>query len=120
MAVVGLDHVQLAMPAGEEAKAREFYAGVLGLSEVAKPSHLASRGGVWFEGPSVRLHLGVDPAFRPARKAHPGLLVMDLTGLVAKLRTSGYEVVDGEPLIGYRHVYVDDPFSNRLELLERV
>lgn len=119
MSVVGMDHVQLAMPVGEEAKARQFYAGVLGLAEVAKPAHLASRGGVWFEGPGVRIHLGVDPEFRPARKAHPGLLVTDLGSLVAALRAAGYEVVEGEPLSGYRHVYADDPFSNRLELLEK-
>jgi catechol 2,3-dioxygenase-like lactoylglutathione lyase family enzyme len=119
MGVVGIDHVQLAMPAGEESRARQFYAGILGLTEVAKPAHLASRGGAWFEAPGVRIHLGVDREFRPARKAHPGLLVEDLTSLVASLRGAGHDVVEGEALGGYRHVYVDDPFSNRLELLER-
>lgn len=119
MTIVGIDHVQLAMPAGGEAKARPFYAGVLGLSEAAKPAHLAARGGVWFEAPGVRVHLGVDPDFRPARKAHPGLLVSDLPGLRAALEQAGHPVVEAEPLEGYAHVYVDDPFGNRLELLER-
>jgi catechol 2,3-dioxygenase-like lactoylglutathione lyase family enzyme len=119
MAVVGVDHVQLAMPAGEEPKARRFYADLLGLSEVPKPAHLAVRGGAWFESPFVKIHLGIDPAFRPARKSHPGLLVTNLIDLIAALRTAGHEVVEGEPLDGYTHAYVDDPFGNRIELLEK-
>jgi catechol 2,3-dioxygenase-like lactoylglutathione lyase family enzyme len=119
VAVVGVDHVQLAMPAGEEAKARRFYAGLLGLTEVPKPAALAARGGVWFETRGAQVHLGVDPGFRPARKAHPGLLVTDLVGLVATLRAGGHPVTDGEPLAGYAHAYVDDPFGNRIELLEK-
>jgi catechol 2,3-dioxygenase-like lactoylglutathione lyase family enzyme len=119
MAVVGVDHVQLAMPAGGEAEARGFYSGLLGLREVEKPAHLVSRGGVWFEGEGVRIHLGIDPEFRPARKAHPGLLVKNLNDLVAALRQAGRDVVAGEALEGYSHLYVDDPFGNRIELLEK-
>jgi catechol 2,3-dioxygenase-like lactoylglutathione lyase family enzyme len=119
MAVVGIDHVQLAMPGGEESRARHFYAGLLGVPEVPKPAHLAARGGLWFEGGGVKIHLGVDPAFRPAQKAHPGLLVRDLSRLLSELRAAGHDVVEGEPLDGYAHAYVNDPFGNRLELLER-
>ena len=115
---MGLDHVQLAMPTGQEQRARHFYAGVLGLTEVEKPAHLAARGGAWFESAGVRIHLGVDQDFRPARKAHPGLLVTGLEGLAESLQSAGYTVTAGEPLEGYRHVYVDDPFGNRLELME--
>jgi catechol 2,3-dioxygenase-like lactoylglutathione lyase family enzyme len=116
--VIGLDHVQLAMPEGQEDLARRFYVGLLGLTEVEKPAHLAARGGAWFESAGVRIHLGVDPDFRPARKAHPGLLVTNLQGLAESLRGSGHAVAHGEPLEGYSHVYVDDPFGNRLELME--
>jgi catechol 2,3-dioxygenase-like lactoylglutathione lyase family enzyme len=108
------------MPAGEEAAARRFYGKLLGLPERPKPAHLVARGGIWFEHATVKIHLGVDPEFRPARKAHPGLLVASLATLTEALREAGHEVVDGEPLTGYRHVYVADPFGNRLELLERV
>jgi len=118
--ITGIDHVQLAMPAGQEERAREFYVGALSLAEVRKPDHLAARGGAWFESPGVKIHLGVDPDFRPARKAHPGLLVTDLRGLTDALRRAGYEVQEGEPLAGYLHAYVDDPFGNRLELMQRV
>ena len=120
MPVEGIDHVQLAMPAGGEDEARRFYASVLGLPEVPKPPHLAVRGGCWFEGPSVKVHLGVEAEFRPARKAHPALLVRQLGALVESLRQAGVAVRDDEPLEGYDRVYVDDPFGNRIELLEPV
>jgi len=116
--VIGVDHVQLAMPAGREQEARAFYSGLLGIPERPKPEHLVVRGGVWFESAAVKVHLGVDANFRPARKAHPGLLVTNLKSVVARLRGAGHEIVAGEPLPGYEHVYVDDPFGNRLELLE--
>ena len=119
MTVIGLDHVQLAMPAGKEQEARGFYAVLLGIPERPKPEHLIVRGGVWFENGAVKVHLGVDGNFRPARKAHAGLLVASLKPVVARLRSAGYQIVEGEPLPGYAHVYVDDPFGNRLELLEK-
>lgn len=118
MPVERIDHVQLAMPAGEEDAARAFYAGVLGIPEVPKPPHLAARGGCWFEAGALKVHLGVDADFRPARKAHPALLVRDLPALVADLRAAGARVVDDEPLEGYQRVYADDPFGNRIELME--
>lgn len=118
MAIIGLHHIQLAMPIGGEELARNFYSGLLGIPEVSKPSELAKRGGAWFESASVRVHLGVEIDFRPARKAHPGILVRDLQLLLGRLREAGYEVINAEPLEGYEHVYVNDPFGNRLELLE--
>jgi catechol 2,3-dioxygenase-like lactoylglutathione lyase family enzyme len=118
MPIVGIDHVQLAMPPGEEAAARAFYADHHGLPERPKPPHLAARGGCWFESPTVKVHLGVEADFRPARKAHPALVVRDLPGLVATLRAAGIDLVDDEPLEGYERIYAYDPFGNRLELLE--
>jgi len=115
---VRLDHVQLAMPAGGEDEARAFYAGLLGVPEVPKPPHLAARGGCWFEVADVKVHLGVDGDFRPARKAHPAFLVDDLAGLLERLRAAGVPIVDDEPLEGYQRAYVDDPFGNRIELME--
>jgi catechol 2,3-dioxygenase-like lactoylglutathione lyase family enzyme len=117
MTIVGIDHVQLAMPAGREEDARRFYCHLLGLPETPKPRELAKRGGVWFESSQVKIHLGVDPEFRPATKAHPALLVKDLRGLVERLRDASVPVVD-EPLAGFHRVYVTDPFGNRIELME--
>ncbi len=118
MGVVAIDHVQLAMPAGMERTATEFYEGLLGIPRVPKPPHLEARGGCWFEQPGVKIHLGVESDFRAARKAHPALLVSDLAGLLAQLRAAGVSIVDDEPLEGYDRAYVDDPFGNRIELLE--
>ncbi len=120
MRVVRLDHVQLAMPAGGEDRARAFFAEALGIPEVPKPAALARRGGCWFERGELKVHLGVETDFRPARKAHPALQVDDLHRLVEKLRGLGYAVKDDDPLEGFHRVYVDDPFGNRIELLEPV
>lgn len=108
------------MPAGGEAAAREFYSDLLGIPEVLKPPELDGRGGVWFETQNVRIHLGVEPHFRPAQKAHPGLLVRDLPSLAARLLDAGFVIAGGDPLEAYRHLYVNDPFGNRLELMQQI
>jgi catechol 2,3-dioxygenase-like lactoylglutathione lyase family enzyme len=118
MTVTRIDHVQLAMPAGGEPKAREFYHGVLGVPERPKPPDMAARGGCWFESGDLKIHLGVDPEFRPARKAHPGLLVTELRSLAEKLRAGGYTFREDGAMEGYARIFVDDPFGNRIELLE--
>jgi catechol 2,3-dioxygenase-like lactoylglutathione lyase family enzyme len=118
MPIEAIDHVQLAMPAGAEAAAIAFYEALLGIEQVPKPPHLAVRGGCWFENDRVKIHLGVDAAFRAARKAHPALLVSGLDELVARLHDADVPVRDDEPLEGYQRVYVDDPFGNRIELME--
>lgn len=118
MRVRRLDHIQLAMPPGREAEARAFYQGMLGISEVTKPSHLAARGGCWFEQGELKVHLGVEADFVPARKAHPAFIVEDLRGLAVALQQGGYPVVKDQPLEGYDRLYVTDPFGNRIELLQ--
>ncbi len=120
MTVDAIDHVQLAMPPGGEDDAVAFYAGLLGIAQVPKPPQLATRGGCWFEDGGLKIHLGVEADFRPARKAHPALLVNGLAGLLDALRASGVAIVDDEPLTGYERAYVADPFGNRIELLEPV
>ncbi len=114
--IVGLDHVQVAIPAGGEDAARAFYGSLLGMAEVAKPAALAARGGCWFTAGSAVLHLGVEDPFRPARKAHPALLVTGLDALFDSLTGAGYECVpaDGE-IPGVRRFHTFDPFGNRIE-----
>jgi catechol 2,3-dioxygenase-like lactoylglutathione lyase family enzyme len=118
MRITALDHVQLAMPAGREGAARAFYEGILGIPEMQKPPNLAKRGGCWFERGALKVHLGVEAEFRPARKAHPAFLVDDLAGLSAALTKAGYPLKTDEPLEGYARVFVDDPFGHRIELLQ--
>jgi catechol 2,3-dioxygenase-like lactoylglutathione lyase family enzyme len=120
MPIIGIDHVQLAMPAGEEERARAFYRDILGLPETPKPSHLAKRGGCWFETDRVKIHLGVDQDFHPATKAHPGLLVSDLQAIIDRCQQKGWEIVNDVPLVGYERIFLNDPFGNRLEFLQKL
>jgi catechol 2,3-dioxygenase-like lactoylglutathione lyase family enzyme len=118
--LAGVHHVQLSAPAGSEAVLRQFYGEVLGMTEVPKPPELARRGGAWFRAGAVELHLGIEEGFRPARKAHPGLLVEDLTAFAERLAGHGVRVEWDDAFPGYRRCYVSDPHGNRTELLESV
>ena len=113
-----LHHVQLAVPPGSEETCRAFWGGVLGMTEVEKPPVLAARGGCWFSGGGVEVHLGVEESFAPARKAHPGILVEDLAGLAHTLETAGVDVTWDPEFPGLDRFYAHDPFGNRLEFLE--
>jgi catechol 2,3-dioxygenase-like lactoylglutathione lyase family enzyme len=117
--VRAIDHVQLAMPPGKEAEAQAeaFFAGVLGLPRVPKPPELAARGGCWFEDGPMKLHLGVEEDFRPARKGHPALVVEHLDELLGRLDAGGYPTRMAEDVPGRPQWYVDDPFGNRIELM---
>ncbi|MGW1072885.1 glyoxalase [Streptomyces sp. NPDC002537] len=114
----GLHHVQLAIPPGAEDLCRAFWGDVLGLAEVAKPPELAGRGGCWFRGDRLEVHLGVEPDFRPARKAHPGILVHRLGDLARRLEDGGHPVVRDTGFPGFDRFYAFDKVGNRLEFLE--
>jgi catechol 2,3-dioxygenase-like lactoylglutathione lyase family enzyme len=119
--LVRIDHVQLAMPPDGEDEASGFYEGVLGLRMVAKPEQLAARGGCWFEAGELKVHLGVEEDFRPARKAHPALVVEGLADLKRRLRDAGIvatEATGADALEGWERIYVEDPFGNRIEIME--
>ena len=117
MALTKIDHVQLAIPPGGDDAARGFYRDLLGMAEEAKPGELAARGGCWFRAGAVRLHLGVEAEFRPARKAHLALRVTKFEAMVADLREAGCAVREDGDFEGAARVYVDDPFGNRIELI---
>lgn len=113
-----LHHVQLAIPAGGEDACRQFWVQTLGMTELPKPPALAAKGGCWFDGGGVEVHVGVESDFAPARKAHPGILVTGLRDLAARLEAAGTTVTwDGE-MPGYERFYAADPFGNRLEFLQ--
>ncbi|MGW7088732.1 VOC family protein [Streptomyces sp. NPDC054871] len=118
--LTGIDHIQLAAPPGSEPELRAFYVDVLGMTEIPKPPVLAARGGCWFEAGAVQLHLGVQVDFRPARKAHPGLRVRDITAYAERLSSRGVPVTWDHALPGHRRFYATDPVGNRLEFLEPV
>lgn len=113
----GIDHVQLAIPAGAEECCRAFYVGLLGMGEVAKPPALAARGGLWVRSGVVELHLGVEADFRPARKAHPAIRVADIDALGSRLTAAGFDVTWDELVAGTRRLFTHDPLGNRLEFI---
>jgi catechol 2,3-dioxygenase-like lactoylglutathione lyase family enzyme len=115
--VVGIDHVQIAVPANSEKACRDFYLGVLGLVEIDRPRGGAGRSFLWARLGSQQLHFRPDPDFKAARFAHPGLLVVDVEALAAHLARAGYEVVRDEAVDANRF-HVRDPFGNRLEFIE--
>ena len=119
VAIVGIDHVQLVMPTGGEAAARKFYGELLGLREVSKPPDLAPRGGCWFVGAGgTAVHLGVDQRFIAAKKAHPCLIVADLDAARRALAAAGMRIAEDETGVELHRFYVEDPFGNRIELVE--
>src|SRR5262249_54014428 len=113
-----IDHVQLAMPRGRESEAEAFYHGLLGFAVVPKPAALAGRGGRWFEQGGVRVHLGAEDDFQPARQAHPGRGVAPFEPLLDRLRGAGVELRWADEGPGVRRAHIDDCFGNRLELID--
>ena len=119
MPVLSLDHIQVAIPVGGEDRAREFYAGVLGFTEVEKPPPMANRKSIWFIAGAVNLHLGIEPEFHAAKRAHPAFVVADLDDILAACEGAGLATKPDTSFSGFRRVHVFDPFGNRLELMQR-
>ena len=117
-----LHHVQLSCPAGGEEGARRFWVEGMGLVEVAKPPVLSARGGAWFRGGAVEVHVGVEEPFVPARRAHPALLLdgpEELARTAGRLRDLGFEVdwTDRATFPGHERCHAHDAHGNRVELL---
>jgi len=112
-----IDHIQLAMPKGEEARARAFWHGVLGLAEIEKPASLQGRGGCWFQLDGTEIHLGVEEPFRPAKKAHPCFVVDDLAATEVAVKSAGHVIKRDAPIAGRDRFFTEDPFGNRLEFI---
>jgi catechol 2,3-dioxygenase-like lactoylglutathione lyase family enzyme len=113
-----LDHVQICIPPGEEERAREFYARVLGLEEIEKPDALKPRGGLWFQIADIQLHIGVEEA-QGKSKRHPAFEVEDLEGIREYLRGQSVEIRDEIPVPGLSRFSFFDPFGNRIEFMEK-
>lgn len=112
-----IDHIQLAMPVDEEAKARAFFVELLQMEEERKPEPLASRGGCWFRKGDVIIHMGVEKEYIPQRKAHPAFIVEDLQGVADILEEKEYPVIWDDALLDRKRFYTSDPFGNRIEFI---
>ncbi|WP_085505829.1 VOC family protein [Thalassobacillus devorans] len=114
----GIDHIQLAAPANCEEQARKFFGEILGMEELEKPPELKKRGGVWFSCGIHQLHIGVENNFQPAKKAHPALVVKDIKHLMNHLIDQNVPYQEDDNLPNARRLYMEDPFGNRIEILE--
>jgi catechol 2,3-dioxygenase-like lactoylglutathione lyase family enzyme len=119
MPILNLDHVQVAIPVGGENRARDFYGGVLGFTEIDKPASMAGRNSIWFAAGPVNLHLGIEPEFHAAKRAHPAFVVNDLDEILTACERAGLTTRPDTSFNGFRRVHVFDPFGNRLELMQR-
>ncbi|QUW20559.1 VOC family protein [Sporosarcina sp. Marseille-Q4063] len=116
--LTGIDHIQIAAPKGSEDEARAFYGEILGMEEILKPENLQGRGGCWFKVGAVEVHIGIQPDFMPAKKAHPGFTVNALEQLRERLQEAGYPISEEPPIEGRSRFFTHDPFGNRIEFLE--
>jgi catechol 2,3-dioxygenase-like lactoylglutathione lyase family enzyme len=112
-----IDHIQIAMPVGGEAKAQPFYRDLLGLAEVAKPPAMAARGGAWYEAGHIKVHLGVEQDFRANDKAHVAFVVDDVEALAKRAEEAGFTVKRDSDLPKHVRAFLYDPFGNRIEVL---
>ncbi|SEN24029.1 Catechol 2,3-dioxygenase [Mesobacillus persicus] len=113
-----IDHIQLAAPSGAEDAARRFFVDILGFDEIEKPDALKKRGGVWFSCGKLQVHIGIEEPFSPAKKAHPAFEVENIEELKVHLMNNGIPFTEDNQLPGANRFYVNDPFGNRIELLE--
>lgn len=116
--IEGFHHVLLAIPEGGEEQCREFWGQMLGLTELAKPETLIGRGGCWFRGDGIEIHLGVEADFSPTRKAHPAILVTDLVALANRFEANDVALTWDDAFLGFDRFYANDPFGNRIEFLQ--
>jgi len=114
--VRAVDHVQLPIPLGASSKARSFYAEVLELQELRGPA-FERPGTLHFSLGWQRLDLTEGHYIGIAPQAHLALQVIDLERLALRLHRAGH-LVDDAPLLAEHRFYVEDPFGNRLELIE--
>jgi catechol 2,3-dioxygenase-like lactoylglutathione lyase family enzyme len=113
-----LHHATVCYPPGEEATARAFYGGRLGLPEIDRLTAGGDRAGIWFGAGDGHVHLSADPDLGLHPRKHFALRVSDLDGLLARLRAAGDRIEEATAIPGWRRAYVIDPFGNRIELDE--
>jgi catechol 2,3-dioxygenase-like lactoylglutathione lyase family enzyme len=115
-----VNHVTVAVPAGQEEKVRAFYAGVLGLREVPQDKALVGRYQlIWYELWDILLHLDFTPPWvTPAENRHLALEVNNLEEVRKYLESKGAEIRNAVPMPDRNRFYLIDPFGNYFELIE--
>jgi len=117
--IIGIDHVQIAVPKALESECLRFYREVLALPELEKPDHLKKRGGAWFQVGTLQMHIGIDPETSPQSRRHICFLVNDLAAAKAAIQSYGTAVEDEGVAEGLHRFFVRDPAGNRIEIGQR-
>jgi catechol 2,3-dioxygenase-like lactoylglutathione lyase family enzyme len=120
MLVTRAHHVSLCVT--DIGGAREFYGGLLGLPEIARPDF--GFPGAWYQAGEIQLHLivappGVDVGARPARispvAGHLAFEIADYEEVRESLSPRGVETIGLGAEVGQR--FVRDPDGNVIELI---
>jgi catechol 2,3-dioxygenase-like lactoylglutathione lyase family enzyme len=120
MKILNFHHVQITVTKSEEPRARAFYCGLLGLTEIQKPPSLKSRGGIWLQLGDRQLHIGIEEnPNRSATKAHIAYEVDDIPAWRQKLQENNIHPLDSIPIDGHDRFEFRDPFGNRVEFIRR-
>ena len=119
--VVALHHVNVTVLPEAEVEAKNFYANVLGLEQVPKPSGTRPSG-AWYQIGPNQLHLSVEKeGLRPHSTGHVCFTVSDLSAVEKRFREAGVEILpDPRPIEGTSRFYVRDPGGNMLEIVQAV
>ena len=116
--VVAFDHVQLAMPVGREPDAEAFYRDVRGFAVLQKPEPLASlEAGGLLRGMFMYIWVSKTISAQLARRIRRSLLTTSTTSWRNSTPSAATWQWNDE-LPGARRLYVDDPFGNRIELID--
>jgi catechol 2,3-dioxygenase-like lactoylglutathione lyase family enzyme len=120
LSIIGIDHVQVAVPKALEAECLAFYREVFGFREIPKPEELRGRGGAWFQVGSLQMHIGVDPEPSPGSKRHICFLVADLGAAKAEVARRDVLIEEESVAEGLSRIFIRDPAGNRIEIGQRV
>ena len=112
-----LDHVQICIPKGKEAEAREFYGNIIGFTEIPKPQELIANGGLWYQIADIQFHIGTENEVNRSKR-HPAFEVTDVNAARAYLESQGVKIKEDIAVTGQTRFSFFDPFDNRIELLQ--
>ncbi len=113
-----LDHIQICIPTGKENEARQFYAEVIGLTEIPKPQELIPNGGLWYQIADIQLHIGTEDEINKSKR-HPAFEVTDIQAARTHLENHGIKIKEEKQVPGQIRFSFIDPFDNRIELLQK-
>jgi len=114
-----LNHIQICIPKGEEDKGREFYCGILGLTEIEKPERMKANGGFWVEIADMQIHIGTEEMIGPSKR-HPAFEVESLDEIKSYLISENIKVIEQQNVGEFMRFSFFDYWNNRIELMQRV